>query len=238
VELDPDYAEAHNNFGVALVQTGKLEEAIAQFRAALRYDPDSARGQSNLGVTLARAGRFAEAIPVLQKVAEANPKAAEIHDTLARALAQERRPEEAMAQWRKAIEGDPGYAEAHHRLGNALYGQGKFAEALAEWRQGLRTDPDNAAVLAQSAWILATCGEASVRNGAEAVKLGEQARDLSGGREPAILDVLAAAYAEAGRFSDAVETARRALSLADGRLAPAVRERLALYEKRNPYRAR
>ena len=64
------------------------------------------------------------------------------------------------------------------------------------------------------AWVLATCPEASVRNGAEAVELARRAVKLSDGREPAILGTLAAAYAEAGRFPEAVQTARKALELA------------------------
>jgi spermidine synthase len=90
------------------------------------------------------------------------------------------------------------------------------------------------------AWVLATWPEASVRNGMEAVALAERALRLSGGREPAILDTLAAAYAEAGRFPEAVETARRALTLATQQnqqpLAEALKGRIALYEGRSAFR--
>jgi Flp pilus assembly protein TadD len=89
----------------------------------------------------------------------------------------------------------------------------------------------------QVAWVLATSPDASVRNGAEAVKMATRAVELSGGREPDTLDTLAAAYAESGRWEQATETARRALALAREPLAKDIRARLALYENRQPFRS-
>jgi hypothetical protein len=96
-------------------------------------------------------------------------------------------------------------------------------------------------MLAQNslAWLFATCPEALLRNGGRAVELAQQAEQLSGGRHPEILDTLAAAYAEAGRFPDAVTTAGQALHLAEAQtnavLADDIRTRLKLYEANSPY---
>ena len=95
--------------------------------------------------------------------------------------------------------------------------QGQIAEAVVQWREAVRLLPRQIASLNQLAWTLATYADASVRNGAEAVELAEQAVQLSDGREPAILGTLAAAHAEAGQFAKAVEAAERALSLASAR---------------------
>ena len=88
--------------------------------------------------------------------------------------------------------------------------------------------------------MLATCPEASVRNGAEAVELAQRAVQLSDGRVPAILGTLAAAYAEAGRFPEAVQTARKALDLATQRnelaLAEEIKAKIPLYEAGTPFR--
>ena len=90
------------------------------------------------------------------------------------------------------------------------------------------------------AWVLATCREASVRNGAEAIELARRAVELSGGRVPAILGTLAAAYAEAGRFPEAVQTARKALELATQQnkqaLAKSIKAKILLYEAGTPFR--
>ena len=88
--------------------------------------------------------------------------------------------------------------------------------------------------------VLATSRVDAVRNGAEAVRLAERAANLSGARNAEVLDTLAAAYAEAGRFTDAVETSSRALSIATEEkkapLAVGLKARIALYEARTPCR--
>ena len=77
--------------------------------------------------------------------------------------------------------------------------------------------PNDVAILNDTAWLLATNPDASVRSGAEAVELAQRAAKLTDGRRPAILGTLAAAYAEVGRFSEAVKAAERAIALASAR---------------------
>ncbi len=92
-----------------------------------------------------------------------------------------------------------------------------------------------------TAWLLATDPDRSIRDGAEAVSLAEWAAELSNHKDPAVLDTLAAAYAEAGRFSEAVKTAEQAIELAGAQrkstLADSLRRRMKLYQDRSPYRA-
>ncbi len=121
-----------------------------------------------------------------------------------------------------------------------MFAQGQTAEALAEWREGLKREPDNVAILSHTAWILATSADPAVRSASEAVALAGRAMKISGGRDPSVCDALAAAYAEAGRFGDAVKTARDGLALVtprtDPRVAEGLKARAALYQKGIPYR--
>ena len=127
---------------------------------------------------------------------------------------------------------NPGFAPAHFNLGNALDARGKRGAALAAWRSGLAVDPNHVQTLHRVAWLLATSREPSLRDGAEAVALAERAARLTGNQDASILDVLAAAYAESGRFADAVETGKRALGLAAQReLSAAIQARVSLYER-------
>ncbi|MCC6862023.1 MAG: tetratricopeptide repeat protein [Bryobacterales bacterium] len=242
LEANPNYAEARYNLGVALARSGRLDEAIAHFEKVLEASPEAVEVHNQLGRTLARAGRFDQAIVHLERVLQANPNSAEAHNGLGFALVSKRMVNEAVAHFEKALAIDPHYSQAHQNLGDTLYYlQGKAAEALAHWKEVLRAEPDHVLVLNQAARVLATHPDASVRNGGEAVGLAERAAQLSGGREPAILDTLAAAYAEAGRFPEAVETARRALAGAlqtnRQKLADALKERIALYENKAPLRS-
>jgi Flp pilus assembly protein TadD len=162
------------------------------------------------------------------------------HNNLAAALANHGRVDEAIAHYRKALKIQPDNVGAHYGLGGALQLRGRLDQAMAEYRKALELKPDYVEAFNNLAWMQATCAEASFRNGAEAVKFAERANQLCGGTRPDILDTLAAAYGEAGRFSEAIATARKALDLAtqqhDQGSADALRARLTGYEAKKPYR--
>jgi tetratricopeptide (TPR) repeat protein len=248
LKVNPEYPAAHSNLGVALAGTGKLDEAIGEFEKGLAVDPCSVEAHNNLaralngkGRDLAAKGSLDEAIVVFRKSLEATPDSAEAHNGLGFALVQKGRVDEAIGQFEKAVAANPEFAEAYFNLGDTLYYlEHKIPEALAAWRAVLRIDPNHVPVLSQTAWVLATSPEASLRVGTEAVVLAERAAQLSGGREPAILDTLAAAYAEAGRFSEAAQSANQALALAvkqnNRRLVELLEARIALYRSKTPFR--
>jgi tetratricopeptide (TPR) repeat protein len=148
--------------------------------------------------------------------------------------------DEAIPHLERALRISPGLVEARYDLGAALMMNGQRAQALAHWRHALRQAPDNLRALNDTAWALATCADAALRNGAEAVTLAEHAVELTSGREPALLGTLAAAYAEAGRFDKAVELEKRAADLAtqqgNAPLAGILRSRLTQLQAKTPIR--
>ncbi len=121
-----------------------------------------------------------------------------------------------------------------------VYGQsGQRAMAVEHYRRAIALKPDLVAALNNLAWLLATSPEAEIRNGPEAVRLAEKACELSGYREAFLMGTLAAAYAEAGQFTNAVSLARRAITTASARGYVNVvtnNERLLkIYESGRPY---
>ena len=110
---------------------------------------------------------------------------------------------------------------------------------MRHYQESLRLQPDQASLLNNLAWIRATHPDARLRDGAGAVSAAQRAVELSHG-DPAMMDTLAAAYAEAGRFADALATARKALALVgkqnDEAAASGLRARIALYTAGQPYR--
>src|SRR5205807_7660278 len=147
--------------------------------------------------------------------------------------------DEAIAQFEKCLSMSPDFAEAHHDLANALRRKGRYHDAVAHYESALRIDPQSVLTMNNLGWILATCADPSVRNGARAVELAARAELVSGGGDPLILHTLAAAYAENGQFSQAVETAERALQLAEQQkkaiLVRALPHEIALYRTELPY---
>lgn len=238
--LDPADARAQYRLGLALLKEGGVDEAIVHFRKAVASKPEFDLAQTNLGAALLQKGRLEEAIIYLRNAVEVNPDNGEAQVNFGVALLQKGRVNEAVVHLEKAVEINPDSATNRLDLGNALYMLGRIPEALTEWRAGLRSDPNSLPLLGQTAWVLATSPEASVRNGSEALELAERAERASEGNNPAILDTLGAAYAEAGRFPEAVAAARRALSLATALqaqpLAEEIKARMALYEARTPFR--
>lgn len=214
LEGSPTDAKSHNNLGSILLHKGRWDEAIAEYRHALQTDPSFADARDNLGSALLQKGQVDEAIAEYHKVLETNPDYAQAHNNLGLALAQKGKLDEAIAKYQWALRLDPGYADAHNNLGAALAQTGRPVEALAHFQTALRLEPTDPKTQNNLAWLLATCSEASLRNGEKAVQLAQQANDAAGGRNPVFLHTLAAAFAETGRFGDAVQIAQTALGLA------------------------
>ncbi len=237
--IDPNCAAAHNNLGAILAEGGQVNEAIEHYRKAIEVNPSHASAHYNLANALARQSRYEEAMAEFQKSLDINSNSAEAHHNLGLFLAGAGQFDEAIAHFRTALQLKPTLINARRTLAVVLAHHGKIPEAIAEWSELLRLQPDDVPALRELAWLLATSPAASHRNGSRAVQLAERAAELTADRDPAVLDALAAAYAEAGRFSEAVQTARHALELAARQnqqtLAESVRARLSLYEARAPF---
>jgi tetratricopeptide (TPR) repeat protein len=147
--------------------------------------------------------------------------------------------DEAIGEYQRTLELEPNSAQAHYKLGLAFQTQHNFKAAIPEYQRTLALDPRHLPAHLGLAWLLATSPDAVLRDGNRAVILGEQARTLAGIESPQLLDTLAAAYAEAGRFPEAIDTAKRALNLNavknDDTLTGNLRARLKLYEANTPY---
>ncbi|MGD0253364.1 MAG: tetratricopeptide repeat protein [Verrucomicrobiota bacterium] len=237
--INPDDADIHNNLGNVFLQQGRMDEAISSYQKALAINPNYAEAHNNLGKAFRQQGRLEEAITHFQKALTIKPDYAEIHNNLGVVFAQQGRTKEAIAQLQKALAIEPDYAEAHYNLGNAVLQQGHMDEAIAHFQKALTMKPDYVEAQNNMAWVLATCPQASLRNGVKAVGLAEQANQLTGGKNPVVLCTLAAAYAEAGRFPKAIETVQHAMQLAEAQsntaLAEALQSQLKLYQVGIPF---
>ncbi len=239
LEIDPETPAASYNLANALSRQGKFDEAIAMYDQALQINPQYAAAHTNLANTLYRQGKLDRAAAHYTKALTLNPRQMEAHCSLAAILIEQGRLEEAVSHCRQAIDIDPNSAEAFYNLSRALWLQAKRVDAVACWRQATRLQPKRVSWLRQFAWALATCPDRAARNGDEALKVTHRAIELSG-ESPELLDVLAAAQAENGRFAEAVATAQKALRLAsdrgNGSLAKALRARLRLYQADSAFR--
>jgi tetratricopeptide (TPR) repeat protein len=240
LEINPKLPLARYNLGVAFLQKGRVSEAAGHFQGALQIEPDFVKAHYNLGITLVQLGRVSEAIGHYNKALEINPNYAEAEYNLGIALLQIGRLNEAVSHYNKALVINPNYVEAHNNLGTALVQLGRVSDALAHFQRAMEINPLNVEAQNNMALVLATFPEKRVRNGVKAVELAEHADQLTGNANASISATLAAAYAEAGQFPNAITTAERALRLATDQgntaLAEAIRAQIRLYQSGFPYR--
>lgn len=230
-------AAAHYNLGTALTQAGLFDDAVASYQQALTIRPRYARALSNLADTLVVLGRSDEAIARYEQAVRADPLMPEAHNNLGAALWRKGDLLRAERELNEALRLRPGYAEAYFNRGHTALKDGRLVDAAGHFRVAASLKPDWVAAVSTAAWVLATASDREARSPGEAVPLAERAVQLTGRRDARTLDVLAVAYAAAGRFDDAVAAEREAQphATAEATLAREIARRLALFERREPF---
>jgi len=222
------------------LQTSYWRDSETLFTHALAVTSNNDVALNNLGIIFLEKGQLDDAISKLQAAIDLRPENGPAHDNLAKAFLKKGRVAEAMVHYRKLLEIEPENVEAANTVGTALIQQGHVKEAIDQWQDVLAIQPENGNAASNLAWVFATCPEDSIRDGARAVELGEKALRISGGKIAMIYKVLAAAYAENGRFADAIQTAQRGAELASNQGNPALAAELessiALYQSGRPLR--
>jgi len=238
--VTPNNAPAHLNLGEAFQEQHRSAEALAEYREVLRLDPGRHEAYNNIGRILNDEGKPAEALGYCRTAMELDPKSPAAHNALGIVLSGLGRFDEALAQFTEAARLGADYAPAHFQMGRTLLKMGRDADAVAQFREALKIDPNNLPMLVYIARVLAADENPQARNGAEAVAYANQAAQLAGDAQPVVLDTLAMACAEAGRFGEAVQAGQRAVKLAQdaGQMddAAAMRQRLGLYQQQRPWR--
>jgi len=240
---------ARTNLGTSLMERGQLDDALSNFQIALavrshsehrHYSLSLALIHDSVGNVLARKGRLDEAIVHLRQAIGLRPDYPDAHYNLGTALFQKGDLDGAIAEWRTTLSIHPYDAGAHTGLGNALVQKGFLGEAADHYEKALQSEPDSILPLNNLAWVMSTGPDDSLRNNEIAVQLAKKANQLSDENNAVFMRTLAAAYAQAGQFEKAIETARRALELAqrqrEHELARQIMEDVDLYRRRMPLR--
>ncbi len=238
LNLQPDFWDADYNLGNALLGKGKVDEAIAYCEKAVANQPNDPDTRVALGNALLQKERIDDAIVHYEKALAFRPDYFIAHFALGHALLEKGEIDRALIHCRAAVSIQPQNAVAQTNLAVALDEKGQTPEAIMRYEKALELSPHSLSAENNLAWLLATSSDPSLRNGRRALELARQAEELSGGGDPVVLRTLAAAYANAGEFSRAVEVGQLALSLTDrhSQLAGALQQEIAGYQAGLPYR--
>lgn len=213
--------------------------AVEHLTKMVKLQPRNANAYYYRGVSYLAMGKLDEAIADLRKASSIDPNSWMSFGRLGDALARAGRYSEAVEAYQRVVKLKPRKVAAYHLLARLQDAAGDARGALESLRIGRAAMPDDVSLAHNLAWRLATASDADLRDGAEAVKLLEQIRAVTSDPDAALYDTLAAAYAEAGRYEDAVATARKALDAATAAsmddLAARIKRRLNLYEDGRPY---
>jgi tetratricopeptide (TPR) repeat protein len=187
-------------------------------------------------------GKLREAIAEYEAAMRINAMQPLAHSALGVAFLEAGQPEQSILHLEAALKIAPNFAEAHYNLGNTYLQTGQAREAIEHYRRALELNPEDLEAQNNLAWLLATSPRPEIRDGPKAVELAERADSLTHGASPIVAATLAAAYAESGRFAEAVKTAQRAANLATARgqteRAAINLRQLALYESGSAFRDR
>ena len=216
--INPRYYQAWHDLGCILSIKGDFAGAQNAFQMALQYTRNKVEIYNCLAALFMTAGRYPEAIANLERSLELSRDEPETHALLGQSLVSIQQPEKAAAEFRTAIRLQPDKADAHMGLAMILGGAGEDAEAIAHYRRVVELETNSVIALNNLAWLLATAADPHLRNGGEAVSLAEHACKLTEYKKAFFIGTLGAAYAEAGRFNDAVAAAQKAhdVALAQG----------------------
>lgn len=241
IELDPKSATFRSDLGDAFLQRDDFGGAISQYQQALALEPKSADTWKSLGDAFFHRGQVREAILQYQKALEVNPNFPAAINNLGFCFLQTGQVDDAITQFETAAKLQPDFAPDFANLGDAYRQKGVAQKAIANYEKAMTLQPQYATAQRKLAWMLATWPDATIRNGKRAVELAVQANELAGGQDPQVLRVLAAAYAETGRYPEAVSTAKKALGLAitksNGVLARQLQTEIGTYQNKSPSRS-
>jgi tetratricopeptide (TPR) repeat protein len=220
---------------------GDYDLAIAHFDAYIKKHPRLGVGFLNRGDAYAAKGQFARAAADYTECMRLTHKHEFIYRKRGDCYAAAGEYVKALDDYTEAIRLDPKSDLAYAGRAAVHLRKRDYRKAVADFREAARLDPDDRRPHNYLAWVLATCPEAAVRDGKKAVEHAKRACELSGWREGASLDTLAAAYAESGDYKEAVRWQRRALEVGFLGMADETekaRERLKLYEAGRPHRSK
>lgn len=207
---------------------------------ALACTTDKSIAEGNLGQACYANGKMREAMMHFENSLRIAPNQAPVYSNLGAFFLEMGQMNEALAHFQKALEIEPRFAVAHYNLGNTYREMGQVNEALFHYNRALEIDPNDTDALNNTAWILATWPDAPIRDGAKAIELAERANSLTRCRSPSVNATLAAAYAEAGRFGEALKTGERALQLASAEIsavsANSIRTQIEVYRSGAAFR--
>jgi tetratricopeptide (TPR) repeat protein len=219
-------------------QLVRLRDAVEYYTKQLDGDPNNDVWFAFRGWARFRQGQTAEALKDYAEAIRLDPRASNWYSNRGVIQLAGKKVDEAIADFTAAVDLTRDNEFAYRNRAAAYARKKDYAKAAADYARAVELNPQSAFNQNQLAWTLATVPDEKVRDGNRAVEVAKKACELTGHKNGGYLDTLAAAYAEVGRFAEAVEWQEKALKVGDMPIKDqdGARKRLELYKQKKPYR--
>jgi len=235
----PWFYKPHFNLAKIAAKEKKFEEAIALLEKTLELKPGYIAAYEGLADAYQSLSRFDKAIEQYLKVLEIEPDNVKTYFRMASLLYDQGRFAEADKYLTKELTANPSYVEMILTLADKLLEKQQIRQAHEYYLTAIKLKPDSEDVLNTLGWLEAASGIEGVRNPKQAIKYARRACELSENKKPELLDTLAVAYAAHGEFKRSIETAQKAIKIANSEkntaLAQRIQARLELYKAQKTY---
>ena len=236
VRSDDTRWKAIHNRGVSRALAGNYEEAVEDFSQVVTIKADYVNAWFNRGEIQYELGKFEEAIADYSQALELAPGDFGAYTSRGHSYFQMRKYDAALNDYSSAIDAAPKNAAAHANRGDAHRCLQHWEECAKDFRKAIELNPSSPRGYQGAAWLMVTCPDDRIRNAKLGLQAATKATELASEEDYQILDTLAAAYANAGQFEDAVATISKAIAVAPQTVTPVLTQRLELYSAETPYR--
>lgn len=236
VRADATCWRALHNRGVLFAQAGKFEKGFDDFSRTIQINPQFAKAYSNRAALFMVADHLDAALQDYNHAIELDPNLAVAHRGCGRVCQLLGRVDDAVGHYDAAVQLAPTDAYAAACRADLFTDVGRYSEAVTEYNRAIEIDPKSSQAQGGSAWLLATCPDSSVRNPELAIERAKSAIEIGGEKDAINYDTLGAAQANAGDFTAAMDSVRKAIELAPVDERDAYKDRLLMYQKAKPYR--
>lgn len=235
IKLDSFFEWPYNNRGLAWASKGQYDKAMQDYAAALRIDPKYPYPYNNRGLIWMAKGDIENAIKDYTEAIRLDRKYALAFNN--RGLAWEAKSDldNAFRDYSEAIRLDPNLTYPLNNRGRIWEVKGEYGKAMTDYAEAIQLDSKYSAPYNSIAWLRATCPDAQFRGGKEAIVFATKACELTEWKSFNELDTLAAAYAEAGEFTNAVIWQTTAVEKAPEKEKQVATQRLELFRANQPF---
>jgi tetratricopeptide (TPR) repeat protein len=236
IALAPESPSSYVHRGRLRALKGDNIAALVDVEQALKLQPASLQARLLHASLLSATGEFDKALEDLNLLRRVLPDSPEILLQIAMVHQANKQPLEAIEAYDEVVRGDPSSAAAYRGRADAHLSLGRQKEALADYFNALEIEPQNSGVLNNLAWVLATSPDDKLRDGSRAIELAKRACEATEYKQAHILSTLAAGYAEAGDFDNAIKWSKKAVEVGPEGLKNQLAKELDNYEDNKPWR--